>query len=632
MTSVNLNGSGVDSTSGFTGNDYVWSYANLPSAPRLAANGKRPILIDSVRVYAGGNGGTRTINPWVASSSGSGKVYGSAFTAASGQAALSSSRSLSGAGKLFSDVDGGNFRVGFDFGSGLTYFGRNADSGNNVSDSAGVIPIAAGDGLAGSYVYLQVPSAPLALNATQAGVTTAQLTWSAPTADGDSNVTGYKVQWSTSSTFATDVHTITQGTTRSATIANLPTGSLIYFRVAALNAVASEAGTSGPYSSTDSLQLIATTGDLDSWETFGVYPSGVSPVTTEGLRRAVVNAIAGAPNALLKENNVTTAPKTLTADTYGAVRMITGLTVGKTYRLQAECALTVSEAIGAATPNVYQLGVQSIGWGAPVTLALANTKYTLPSYEFVATATSHAIGFRLAEAVTRSSTGELERFAIWGVTLSEIPSDSGYRLQDVAYESSLLNHFDLACNSVGARWWVDRYGVTQFSADLGDAAPVATFSDETVEGEVGYVRIRTSYDTRNVVNDLDVNQHGRTLNIETGEYETDDTTVNAKDETSIATWGPRSDSIDVSLYEGGTHAGAVAQRVAAIFADSSAPQLVITEITWNAQELPELVSKLEIYQRVNVRFKGVTQPSRIVNVKHRMTPTRWLIDIQLVRA
>src|SRR5690606_3458868 len=126
---------------------------------------------------------------------------------------------------------------------------------------------------------------------------------------------------------------------------------------------------------------------------------------------------------------------------------------GKTYRVTATGAYYGAEV--ADLPHVYQLGVIDVGWGAPVALAIPNQPYTLPMYEFIATDTSHQIAFRLAGdgSAPAGYQGSFERFAIWNLALSEVPSPSPYRVQDTVYESSLVNHFDLASNSVGGRWW-----------------------------------------------------------------------------------------------------------------------------------------------------------------------------------
>jgi hypothetical protein len=124
-------------------------------------------------------------------------------------------------------------------------------------------------------------------------------------------------------------------------------------------------------------------------------------------------------------------------------------------------------------------------------------------------------------------------------------------LQDVVYESSLANHFDLASNSVGGSWWVDEYNVTQFAASLPETDPlVARFSDVhediPIAGaapHVCYTDIQVGYDTTNVVNDLTVVNHGR--DAVTGDAA--DVTYGVQDITSSANWGPRQATIDTSL-------------------------------------------------------------------------------------
>lgn len=619
MTTTNFNGSGVDNTSGFfTGDGQIRSQFNAPAfgSVRAAANGNRPMIITNMRLYIGGLSGTISASFFVANSDGSSKVSTGSFSVPERSAQLTSSKDLAGSGRLVSDVDSNTMRVGMDVSGGVS-IGRNADTGNTITGPPLSAPFS-NAGLAGTYDWCMVPTAPTSPAVASLGPTTATVTWGSPTDNGDASVTGYKIQWSTSSTFATIGGTVTVGAVHTANV-TLPSNTLVYLRIAAINAVATKAGTTSVYSSTVHITLVSDSSDLDGWTKMGTLPGGASAFTSSNLRRASADVV-GTPDAIMRESTVATPNVTLAADTYGAQRTVTGLTIGKVYRLTASAAY-VGTVIDANTPVNYQLGVVGIGYAAALSLAVVKQIYDLPVYEFTATATSHAIAFRLHAGVTRTTATELERVALFNIQLVEVVSASPYRLSDLNYESTLLNHFDVADNSVGAFWWVDVYGVTQFKSALADSGAVATFTDSRAEGLLEYIGIGRSFDTRTIVNDLNLTQH--TL--------ADDASFNYKNLTSSATWGARSDDLDTSIYDQDAYAGSLNARAAEILAAHDTPEIEISSLDWNALEAPDVAPRLDIYGLIDVERKGSIQPSRIISIQHTITPARWLINFELVR-
>lgn len=625
MTNGSINGAGLTSLgSYFLDPGQIYTRLDVPAA-RVALNGKRPVSIRSLRLYLAGRGASRTASVFA------GGVTSDAFgISASGSAIDQGHRSLPGTGHLIADTgDGGtSVTIGFNT-SGAVNFGRAAQGGNTVEHSNPAGGNFTNSTLYGEYGYQQAPNAPATCDAIQIGTTSARVTWATPTDDGGGyGLTGFRVQAALDDAFTIGVVSLDVGLVTQADLSGLVAGSIYRFRVLPRNACTTAAGTYGPASPTDLLTLVAATGNIDGWETFGVLPAGTDTPTEEGLRRGTVAEIEETPSALLKESVVTSPPVTLASDTYGAKRLVTGLTIGAVYRLSARAAYT-GTAIGAETPNVYQVGILDLDeWAAAGTLATPNVAVDLPALEFTATATEHEIALRLAESVTVTGTADLERVAFWNIDLAEIPSFSPYRLQSIVYESSLANHFDLANNSVGGRWWVDTDGTTQFAAALGTEGPAATFTDSRDPAHpdrLEYTDLKTSFDTRNIVNDLDVTQHG-----EAG-GDANDETLNFKDLTSIATNSVRNATMDMSLYDAGDYVGSLATRVTEIFEQNANPEFTVTGLTWNAQEDPELAARLDVYSAVDVIFQGLTYELRIVNMKHRISPRRWMIDLELDR-
>jgi uncharacterized delta-60 repeat protein len=126
----------------------------------------------------------------------------------------------------------------------------------------------------GSYTHPGSPGAPQALSATS-GSGTASLVWTAPSTDGGSAITAYRIQYATNSAFTTGVVAIdTVSATLGQTIGGLTNGTLYYFRVAALNAIGA-----GTWTATSSGTPVAPTGVTDTtFATAGVL--ALTPVAT----------------------------------------------------------------------------------------------------------------------------------------------------------------------------------------------------------------------------------------------------------------------------------------------------------------------------------------------------------------
>lgn len=182
---------------------------------------------------------------------------------------------------------------------------------------------------------------------------------------------------------------------------------------------------------------------------------------------------------------------------YGIKKTFTGLTVGKSYRFYLDMSVYVRnglEQTDIEDARWWRSQVDGKAWG-PETRIGATAEYgsspdPMAPLQFVATATTHTIRVTNARAFSIRAGGN----TLVGVSsyfhnarLAEMLVTDDYELQDVAYESSLLNHYQLACDSVGARFWVDASNRVQFRRQAEDTAIVATFSDDDPPyGQVGW--------------------------------------------------------------------------------------------------------------------------------------------------
>jgi hypothetical protein len=381
-----------------------------------------------------------------------------------------------------------------------------------------------------------------------------------------------------------------------------------YARVAARTA-----GGVNAYSSSLNSMLVLSAGDLDGWTRVGTKPSTISYYTAEGLRRGV----SGTNQALWVES-LSTGNATLAADTFGIQRTFTGLTVGKTYRFEARGTLA-----GSPRANSYRITVVSEASGAPVDISMETD---LPYVDFVADSTSVVIRIMLAEAVTvTGAVEEVERAAFHRLRLTEAVTDYPQRLRETIYESNLANHLDLACNSVGASWFVSPDGVTRFRLP-GSVLPVtAIFSDEPDDTHLHYIDTAAGVDTRSLVNRLDVTNYG--VDADRNNEENDELVVTSN--ASIDKYGVRTERLETNLWSEAPYDESLGNRLTEILGTQDTADLIISNVKWNAQEDLDMAGVLDVGQRVIVRFNGSEQDSQIVAIQHDITPTRWLMSIDL---
>lgn len=205
-------GSAVTNTS-FSGYPGDFCYRGGISWPtfRVAANGNRPAAIYSYSAVSLSNG-------YMTSNYGSG---------------------------TFGNLSGSFQERIYNTGGTMT-FGRSSTDGGTITDN--------GDGgtwsgsIPGSLSYAEVPSAPQTPAASSVTPASATVTWTAPSDDGGASVTGYRVQRALDSGFTTSVVNFTVGVVYTYSDTTVTPGTTYYYRVFAINSVATGASTTGPAS------------------------------------------------------------------------------------------------------------------------------------------------------------------------------------------------------------------------------------------------------------------------------------------------------------------------------------------------------------------------------------------------
>jgi hypothetical protein len=217
----------------------------------------------------------------------------------------------------------------------------------------------------------------------------------------------------------------------------------------------------------------------------------------------------------------------------------------------------------------------------------------------------------------------------------ELPTGDNYptkKLSAIVYESSLASHLDLACNSVGASWYIDKLGQIRFKTELTDNI-TAVFSDgthtETLDSYFAYYDIDLEYDPKNHVNYLELTNMqiiedpanpGNELAANTGAVYADSTSVRSN--------GYLSSKLDISLYDEGAYSGSVATRADEILTALKKPKPTITKLYFNVQESFE-VTRIETAQLVELWHEGTKYTLRTGRINMSIAPKEWLLEVDL---
>ena len=553
---------------------------NLPTTARQADNGNRPVYVDTAQFFVAGNGAARQLRLSI------GGAANAITFGAAGSAQATGNIAING---LF--PNGGTQVVRIEaIPQGSFYFGRASGSSGSV-DYYGT-----GFGsLAGQVEYYEVPNSPTSVTVAQANLENAvNVSWTASSNNGGSAITSYNVKWSYNSNMSGSTIISTGSTATTFKITNLAYGSTVYVQVAAVNIVATNAGTSSIYSSTGSGFINPPFLPLNGWANFGTLADN-----TFTLDNTVIPALLP-ETGLLRKGTSTATGGSYSTGNFGVQKTYTDLIIGREYIISGKAIL-----LSAAPPaNVYRFNVVGIGSGTSVTLSSTTVGATIPSYTFTAIATTHVIEIELAETFTVSNVGIQENVAFYDYALTRVANDLIYRLQDNNELATLTKHFDLATQSVGAYWWVDRLNTTQFTQDFDYVVPSATFSDVIADGNIYYTDIKTAFDTTAVINDITFNNVGRReSDFATGRFDSYDVEWNERDTTSVTNWGARNYSLTTNLYTELNRVNIVPNPSAAY-----GPEYTFVQADTHRRYLRAELSKVAIGGTGNLPV-GTTQPA-----------------------
>jgi hypothetical protein len=239
---------------------------------------------------------------------------------------------------------------------------------------------------------------------------------------------------------------------------------------------------------------------------------------------------------------------------------------------------------------------------------------------------SSAVGTLAVSTVTPATFTSGTGTRSLGITLTNISvvrigDPRGYQLMDTGLQSNLAAHYDLACATTGARWWVSRENVVQFARDL-DQTPRLSLSD-AADGDISYTDVGLSFDTANTVNVLKINNHG----YDRASGNTADNSVSFASNSSIRRWGARSGELDMSMWTGPGHETDLARRAQEVMSDLARPTYEVKSLTFNVRSDPSVMDEMDLYRMVRVSYEDLSQTCRILSISQNITPTRWTVSL-----
>lgn len=231
-----------------------------------------------------------------------------------------------------------------------------------------------------------------------------------------------------------------------------------------------------------------------------------------------------------------------------------------------------------------------------------------------------------------SFASRITRLAATATAPVELPTGVyAQQLGRTVYESTLANHFTLACNTVGAMWWVDASGITRFQKRRASTTPIYFVNGPNQWGsEWPADALHGLYDdseggSRYLFNSA----HVRVLGAVPAEDRPTEWVEDVRDEQgaelvgSIAIFGER----PVVLVT--NDAGPVDPDTFEWLIPFGSGNAIVRSITWNAQEDLSRIPDLDIGTTVILPGRNAAWNYIIIGVHHTITPTRWLVQLTL---
>lgn len=218
-------------------------------------------------------------------------------------------------------------------------------------------------------------------------------------------------------------------------------------------------------------------------------------------------------------------------------------------------------------------------------------------------------------------------------TDADYPSPLGgfYALAPCVYDASLSTHLTLACNSVGAMWWIDGAGVVQFQRrqHAGDVAVFVASDNRNAGPDVlQMIKPTMGAGVDSQVNAAILRNRGATYDAENGWQgtETDHYGIDWERPGRLVSVLETNNPSNEWPYD--VHFWLQPYR--------ASPTNVLTGLRWNAQQmfhrLPEIEIGTSIRTSMGGTYRGPWPDYIVIGTQETITPTRWMVNLTLIGA
>lgn len=294
-------------------------------------------------------------------------------------------------------------------------------------------------------------------------------------------------------------------------------------------------------------------------------------------------------------------------------RQFTGITIGDLYQVSVRLYAAPGEVVYLKVAGEISASSFAVGTGA------------LANYSFPVSGSYRTLGISL----------KTEGTPLPEVASIRVQRVSGtlFQAMNNVYESNILNHLTLACNTGGRGWFVNPLNIISFEDPR--KTQEAYFSDIS---EPSYTVANVSYDTSQVINELEFKHHA--LQGAVGNRTAKDTTFSIKNNFSEA-FGQNKVSLDFCVYDPSLYTPftetpdnryeRAINVLARVFMErATVAEIEVAQITINAMEQTALACTLDIYAKIGIGFKGREYANSIVGIEHMITPKKWLTTYELM--
>lgn len=217
--------------------------------------------------------------------------------------------------------------------------------------------------------------------------------------------------------------------------------------------------------------------------------------------------------------------------------------------------------------------------------------------------------------------------------------DQPYRLARTVFESSLSNHLTLACNSVGAMWWVDPLGHVRFQSRRWDAGAATLIASRNVEYEGGPAYPPETLQMIAPATDAGTNSqiNAAIIRLKGAAVDPNDSSRWLATETDYPSQGwARPNRLPCLLETNNVLGQYSANAHNWLEPYRNGWTNMLSGIRWNAQQNMDRIADLEIGASIlDARlgtFAGPWPRYVVIGVQHTITATRWMVDLTLIGA